>query len=139
MLFLSNPSKKYYFADLFFNKKSGLFKRFNKRQFTLLAPQIISSYITQQLNKNAKLKQNSFKNNLKNGITLFCFQLLRLLQVHIVGFKIVCSGKWKKTRSGRKQRLTVKFGRIRKSSISNKILYSYSTQKTKYGACGIKV
>jgi ribosomal protein S3 len=61
------------------------------------------------------------------------------VQNHILGFKIVCSGKWKKTRSGRKQKLTIKFGQIVNSSVSNVILYDYSVQKTRFGSCSIKV
>jgi hypothetical protein len=91
-LYLNQLEEKYNFADLFFNKTPKLFDVFGAKQLTLLAPRIITSYIAQQLNKAPKLKRNSFK-NINNGITLFSYQLLRRLQSHLIGFKIICSGK----------------------------------------------
>jgi ribosomal protein S3 len=64
---------------------------------------------------------------------------LRDIQKSIVGLKVICSGKWKKTRSGRKQKFLVKFGRIKNPSISVATSYNYAFQKTKFGSCSIKV
>jgi ribosomal protein S3 len=138
-LFLDCSYVKYSFADIFFNKAFRFLSKFNKGKLLLLSPKIITSYITNQLNKSSKLKRASFRKNFSSGISIFSYQLLRHLQHNLTGFKIMCSGKWKKTRSGRKQRLTIKFGRVRGSSLSNKILYHYSYQETRYGSCGIKV
>jgi ribosomal protein S3 len=69
----------------------------------------------------------------------FSQALLKQLQKNIIGLKIICSGKWKKTRSGRKQKLCVKFGQIVSSKVSNTLLYDFNSQTTRFGVIGIKV
>ena len=138
-LILDKRSVKYNLSDFFFNLRKESFNKITRKRFIMLAPKIITAYVINQLNKNGILKRSSFKNNLNVGILAFSYQLLTRLQNNILGIKIVCSGKWKKTRSGRKQKLTIKFGRIVSPSISNMILYNFSAQKTKFGTTGIKV
>ena len=136
---LNKQQVNYYFSDFFFSKNSKYFSLFCQNRQVLLFPKFIVAYITNQLNKSGTLKRISFRKNLNLGILTFSFKLLKHLQNTVNGLKIICSGKWKKTLSGRKQKLTIKFGKIRNSTTSNKILYYCSTQKTKYGSCGIKV
>jgi hypothetical protein len=138
-LFLGSKNAQYVFSDIFFNKHVKNYTKIANEQFLVLAPKIITNYITNQLNKKGILKRSSFATNLNLGIILFCRQLLKRIQNNIVGLKIVCSGKWKKTKSGRKQKITVKLGRIVSPSISNIILYDFAAQKTKFGVCGVKV
>jgi len=57
----------------------------------------------------------------------------------ITGLKIECKGKWKKTRSGRKQKLNISFGKIQKNTLTNIIFYHSNSQETKYGKCSIKI
>ena len=138
-LFLSNKNTRYTFSDMFFDKREKNYTKITNKHFLALAPKIITNYVTNQLNKKGNLKRLSFATNLNLGIILFSRQLLKRFQNNIIGLKIVCSGKWKKTKSGRKQRITVKFGRIVNPSISNIILYDFAAQKTKFGTCGVKV
>jgi ribosomal protein S3 len=51
----------------------------------------------------------------------------------------MCSGKWKKTRSGRKQKFVVQLGRIPNSGVSNLVFFDQMTQKTKFGCFSVKV
>jgi ribosomal protein S3 len=64
---------------------------------------------------------------------------LYIFKNNIIGLKIICSGKWKKTRSGRKQKLCIRFGKIQRTKIVNTLFYHFLTQKTKYGSFGIKI
>jgi hypothetical protein len=54
-LFLNNSDVKYNFSDLHLNRTSKTALNFRKNKFTLVAPQIISLYITDQLNKYNRL------------------------------------------------------------------------------------
>jgi ribosomal protein S3 len=56
-----------------------------------------------------------------------------------LGIKIICVGKWKKTNTGRKQKIYLKYGQIQSSNIANKILYHNISQTTKFGVCSIKI
>lgn len=138
-LFLNNSKTKYLMSDLFFNKNQNSLSEVTDKHFTLLSPKLISKYITNQLNRMTPLKRLTFRTNLNNGILKFSYQILNRFKNNIVGLKIICSGKWKKTRSGRKQKLMLKFGRIRNPNISNVTSFHYAFQKTKYGLCGVKV
>jgi len=137
-LYLNTKTLKYTFSDLF-HKKNNRLKKLTNKQHIILVPKILISYITNQLKRNGAMQKHIFLKNLYVGILSFSYQLLKLIQNHIVGFKIICSGKWKKTPSGRKQKLTIKIGKIVNSSLSNIVLYSFGAQKTKFGVCCIKV
>lgn len=137
--FLNNKNTIYTFSDFFFNKQTKSFLKITKKQLIVLSPKIIHYYISNQLKKTGILKSSIFTTNLNTGILAFCFTLLKRVKGSITGLKIVCSGKWKKTRSGRKQKLTIKFGQIINPSVATNILYDFSSQKTQFGACSIKV
>jgi ribosomal protein S3 len=57
----------------------------------------------------------------------------------IAGVKVECSGKWKQTASGRKQKLSLTIGSIKTQSLSNVMSFGFSTIHTKHGVCSIKV
>lgn len=137
-----NKDINYQFWDLMIkktqNKKLNMLGKENNVNFSLLSPKLISSYICSLLNKNTKTNVLN-TSNLNIGIPMFLTRLLVPFKNTLLGVKIICSGKWKKTRSGRKQKLCIKYGKVRNPSVSNVILFDYTTQKTKFGACGIKV
>jgi ribosomal protein S3 len=56
-----------------------------------------------------------------------------------LGLKIICTGRWKKTNTGRKQNLYFKFGKTSTSNVANKIIYTIINQTTKYGKCSVKI
>ena len=138
-MFFNTKLANFVFSDYFYHKRAQLFKKVTNNIFLSLSPKIVHSYVANQLKKNCTLKRGSFSTNLNAGILVFIFNLLKRVQNHIVGFKIVCSGKWKKTKSGRKQVYSLRFGKIRNTSISNVVLYDFLTQTTKFGSFGIKV
>lgn len=129
----------YNFADFFFNKTRKEFLKLTSNKSAMLTPKVFTTFITTQLNRNTALKGRAFTVGLNIGILKLINQILAHYQNTILGIKIICSGKWKKTRSGRKQKLVIKFGKIRNASISNVLLFDYAAQKTKFGVCGIKV
>lgn len=92
-LFLNNLKTKYLMSDMFFNKKQNLLSKIADKQFFLLNPKLICSYIANQLNRLTTLKRLSFKSNLNSGILKFCYQLLNRYQNSIIGLKIICAGK----------------------------------------------
>jgi ribosomal protein S3 len=57
----------------------------------------------------------------------------------ISGLKVECSGKWKQTASGRKQKLLFVVGNIKAQSVDQVISYGFSTINTKFGSCSFKV
>ena len=91
------------------------------------------------MQKDAKTKYGIDTSNLSASIPLLLTKLLSPFKNQLLGVKVICSGRWKKTGSGRKQKLCVKYGRVRNPNLSSVILFDYITQKTKFGACGIKV
>ena len=122
-------------------KKKGLDRssHFLKSSFTLLTAKLITSFISALLQKDAKTKYGIDTSNLSASIPLLLTKLLSPFKNQLLGVKVICSGRWKKTGSGRKQKLCVKYGRVRNPNLSSVILFDYVTQKTKFGACGIKV
>jgi ribosomal protein S3 len=66
-------------------------------------------------------------------------RIIKDYNYHICGIKISCSGKWKKTRSGRTQKFVLQFGKIKNSTLSNVIFFNQTNQKTRYGMCNLKI
>jgi len=61
---------------------------------TFLSPKVISAYIVALLTQNPKYNVNfGTKGNLQIGIVLLLKQLLKPFKKHLLGVKIVCSGK----------------------------------------------
>jgi len=92
-LFLNNNNVLYTFSDYVFNKQLNDINKITKKQLLILAPRMITAYITNQLNKKGILKRSTFRTNLSFGIMTFSYQLLKRIQQGIIGLKIVCSGK----------------------------------------------
>lgn len=111
----------------------------SKLPFFLFSPKIISYYVIKQLNEPNKLKDKNFSKNLQLGLLKITNFFLYLFKDNINGLKILCSGKWRKTRTGRKQKLCLKFGKIQNTSVSNTIFFSWVSQNTKHGSFGIKI
>ena len=64
---------------------------------------------------------------------------LRLFKFNIIGLKIIISGKWKKTNTGRTQKIYLKYGKIQNSNTRNKVIYQNIAQKTKFGMFSMKM
>lgn len=126
-------------SDVYFNKNNINFTNYIKNKVNIISPLIVVSYITNYLNKDIKKKLSLSNQNIQVIIARFLDILLRYNKSGIVGIKIICSGKWKKTRSGRKQSFVIQRGLLQKSSMSNNIFFDYDAQKTKFGMFGIKV
>lgn len=113
--------------------------RKDTKRFTFLSPAIITSFVADQLQKSIKLKNKSFSISLNVGILKLINTFLQVFQNNITGIKIICTGNWKKTKAGRKQKLRLIFGKMQKPTINNFIVFNQSAQTTKYGCLGIKV
>jgi len=66
--------------------------RKNVKRFTLLSPTIITSFITDQLQKSIKLKNKSFSISLNVGILKLINTFLQFFKNNITGIKIICAG-----------------------------------------------
>jgi ribosomal protein S3 len=60
-------------------------------------------------------------------------------QNRINGISIICSGRWLKTRTGRKQKLKVTIGKIRKQTYRYNVDYDLTSLTSKHGTFSVKV
>lgn len=131
-------SRRFQKKELYSNSRtsSGETKGF----VTPISAQVLCNIVAYQLGLPPKLKDNNFKRNLRKGIVgLVKFIFNKRTTPYIAGVKIICSGRWQKTKSSRKQRMTYSFGKIQRQSFSKFIDYGFIATTTKYGVCGIKV
>lgn len=138
-LYLNKKNILCEFNDFILKKTKLNFLNFTQNKFLILSPKIITLFVLRQLKETPKLKTKSFNRNFQNGLVRVANTLLFLFKNNIIGLKIICAGKWKKTRTGRKQKICLRFGKIQKTSVSNIIFFNWISQKTKYGSCGIKI
>lgn len=115
------------------------FRTNNKKIFQIISPKILGLYITEQLIKPTSTNNNTLSKNLNVGILNIINKIADLTNSNILGLKVSCSGKWKKTRDGKTKKLTFLFGKLRRSTLSNLILYDTSSVTTKFGICTVKV
>jgi hypothetical protein len=119
---------------------NGEQRKNKKLTLSFLLAQAVCEYIAVQILRPVSLKDSHFKTNLLRGITKLLDKILTTSTItSILGVKIACAGKWKKTKSGRKQKISFTLGRLKTQSVKSITSYGYSTVSTKYGSCGIKV
>lgn len=104
-----------------------------------VSSQVIADIVTHQISLSPKLKDKFFMYNLRKGIIWLVKLFFNQHRPFITGIKIICSGRWRKTKSSRKQRTTYSFGKIRRQTFSKHVDYGFSSTTTKYGVCGVKV
>jgi len=128
--------------------KNNTLVKYSTSNFLIIFPQLINSYIVKQMSEPNKLKNTFFNKSLQLGImklisTLLTYQIgfrkPRSALKNIVGFKLICSGRWKKTKAGRTQTLKFNYGQTKRTSVVSTMFYSFKTQKTKYASCGFKI
>jgi ribosomal protein S3 len=121
------PSQKGYGLNILGKSHKPLF----------LSGQLLADYISRQISLTRKLKDESFKSSLTPGLK----HIIRTIgqDTNLSGLKITCSGKWRKTRSGRKETITCSHGRLLTQSMSSVGTFGFSMINTKFGACGVKV
>jgi len=87
-----------------------------------------------------RMKVAGFKKSLKLGVAWFVQHLLTGPNAHAVaGIKIMCSGRWSKTKSGRSQQFNYCLGKVGAQSFSTLLDFGFAVATTKYGTCGVKV
>jgi len=123
------------FTNLF---NSVAFKKILNRKLhnNFIVAKLITTCIRILIQTSSKLK---IVPNLNVEIPLILINLLKPIKGSLLGIKVTISGKWKKTRSGRKQKLCIKYGKINSATLSNVVLFDYITEKTKFGAVSVKV
>ena len=128
------------FGDIKKQKVLQRNKFFNK-QFLILSPRIFTNFIKKQLTTISFLSWTSinFNKNLQKNILKVIRTNLRLFKFNIIGLKIIISGKWKKTNTGRTQKIYLKYGKIQNSNTRNKVIYQNIAQKTKFGMFSMKM
>ncbi len=113
---------------------------FNFLQYN--SAQIISYFIGKQIESSSKYRIFNFKSNFKKSI----FNIIKLFlnaklkkQNSICGLKLICSGRLKKTKSGRKQKLIIIIGRqLLTQNYSSCVDIGFYTGKTKFGKFSLK-
>lgn len=116
---------------------------FYSQKYTTLpfiSSQCLTNYLALQLICSEKLKDNCFKKNYWQGLTLFLYSFFNKTTISkINGIKLLCSGRWKKSKTGRKQKFICFIGKLKNQSYSTFIDYSFTNVNTKYGTCCIKI
>tara|TARA_B110000444_G_C18828030_1_gene591463 strand:- start:227 stop:778 length:552 start_codon:yes stop_codon:yes gene_type:complete len=107
--------------------------------FSTVSCNLICEYIADQLKKPVRLRNKSFTKNINIGLMELTNKIIKENKENILGLKIICSGRWQKTRSGRKQNVIIRVGNINTPTISSLLYYNYLQTTTKQGACGVKV
>jgi hypothetical protein len=101
--------------------------------------QIMALYVGGQLEKPVKQRDFNFKTNFKNGVRKIVQTFLKAKTADsICGVKVTCSGRWKKTKSGRKQIFIFSRGKLLTQSLSFFVDTSSYRGQTKYGAFSLK-
>jgi hypothetical protein len=113
----------------------------SKVLYPSISAQVLSDYIRRQMSLPQKSKDLDFRINLKTGVSMLAVFLFKRFPLgsSIRGLRIVCSGRWSKTRSGRKQRLVYNRGSLKRLTFSALLDYGMATVTTKFGVCSIKV
>lgn len=120
------------------------FKVFSVKQKLNYLPFAFSSmlchYISEQLKGSKKPNDLNFQKNLLNSLVrLSGIFISKTNAVNILGIKIQCSGRWSKTRSGRKQKIVMVLGKTASESNKSLASSSFSAVSTRFGVTGIKV
>jgi len=110
-------------------------------KFLTFYPKLLTEFAKQQLatTNNTPFTSTNFNKNLQKNLLKLIEIILKKYPYKIIGVKLICSGKWRKTPSGRKQKVYLKFGQIQTSNLANKIVYHNVSQRTKFGICSIKL
>ena len=101
--------------------------------------ELLGVYIGWQLESSSKYG-NNFRTNFKKGVKKTIQSFFKNgTSDAISGVKIVCSGRWKKTKSGRKQVFVFSRGKLLAQSFSSFVDEASYTGKTKYGIFNLKI
>jgi ribosomal protein S3 len=121
--------------------KKKVFKTSKKNNILpLFSAQTLSDYIAEQLIITPRLKHWSFKLNVQSGIAQIASKLFKGDNIALIsGLKVTCKGKWRKTKSGRKQKIAFSIGSLQSQTMVCLSSYGFTTSATKFGAFGIKV
>jgi hypothetical protein len=103
----------------------------------LVSSQAVCNYVIGQLATSAKSRDRSFKISLQKGLAKIAAQLSKKTST-IFGIKVIACGRWRKTKKGRSQKVSLIVGGLKAQSSTSAISYGFSTIATKFGACGIK-
>ena len=134
--------------DIFLSSLTGIKrKRLERANKLAVLPvfnaQILADYIAEQVGFPENQKSQAFRKNLLSGVakfTIFLLKKVKLAKSNVIsGLKIECSGKWKQTASGRKQKLIFIVGNIKAQSLDQFLSFGFSTISTKFGSCSFKV
>ena len=120
--------------------KIGIFEKSKLTTLPFISSQALSDFLGLQLTSPLKLKEDCFKRNFWQGLTLFLHSFFNKRTIsQINGIKLICSGRWKKSKTGRKQKFLCSIGKLRSQSYSTFIDYGFTSVNTKYGVCCIKI
>jgi len=113
----------------------------NKILYPVITAEAVANYIKGQMSASPKMKTVDFRQGLKRGISHLALFLSKRLSTGapIQGIRIVCAGRWSKTRSSRKQRLVYARGSLKRLTFSSLLDYGMATVTTKFGVFSIKV
>jgi hypothetical protein len=111
-------------------------------KLSVFAAAFISDYVTAQLKLNRKHQDSSFQRGVAKGLVSVLYRILAFSSAnkfHVKGAKIICDGKWTKTKTERKQHLKVAIGSVSSTTFKTPVAFSVSTDRSRFGAFSVKV
>ena len=120
------------------NDQSHVF--FNFLYFPFISAQVLTNFICTQIQETLKNKEVGFKKNIRRGILKVIQSCFNKKTVHFIsGIRLICSGRFSKTKSGRTQSLSYSLGKLNIPKVSSFLDYGYSTVTTPLGSCSLHV
>ena len=114
--------------------------KYHQNLTSALSAQLLASYISKQLVLDNSSKDIYFRKSFKFGITKTFQMILKNDKLDLfLGIKVLCSGRFKKSKSNRKQSLLYSIGILNTSKITSLLDFGFSKAISKHGVSGIKV
>jgi hypothetical protein len=120
-----------------------LFKKYHRPLISKLGvisfpdnPEILANYIAYQITTSKQNKTPYFQKGLVFGLystAKIFLSTLRLTKNNLVGIRIICRGRWAKTKTGRTKKISLAIGSIHSKKINSVVYHGTASKTTRFG------
>jgi hypothetical protein len=111
--------------------------------FHWISASIFCNFITDQINRSTEQRDILFDRSFLYGLSLLIRKYMIFYRLHgssrLNGIRILCAGKFSRTKSSRKQKMLVSVGKTDKQTISTVIDFALAFSNTKHGSFSVKI